>query len=386
MKILAVIAASLRRVARDRVALFFMIVLPIVVIVIVGATARGFNTYRVGVVNLGAGATGQALTHQLEHTGGLAVHVEPSVSAASDAVRRSQIDVALVLPVGMDRELQEGHTVQVGLLNEQANSAQQAAAAAVQAAIARYGGRVQAAQFATTHNGRSYAANTATASALQQTTPKVVAHGVSADANQQILPQGYNYSAPTMLVLFIFINALAGAAIIVENRRLGMYERMLSGPVRVSSVIFGEAASFGVIALVQAVLIVAVGAFVFGVSWGNPLAATVLIVDWALVGAGAGMLAGTVFRTPEQASAIGPALGIAFGMLGGCMWPLAIVGSTMRTVGHIAPQAWAVDAWTDLLSRHGTVATIAPQLLVIATFALGFLGLAWLRLRHKLTG
>ena len=50
--------------------------------------------------------------------------------------------------------------------------------------------------------------------------------------------------------------------------------------------------------------------------WGDPVAAAVLVTVWATVATGAGMLAGAVFRTPEQVHAIGPALGIGLGMLG----------------------------------------------------------------------
>jgi len=72
-------------------------------------------------------------------------------------------------------------------------------------------------------------------------------------------------------------------------------------------------------------------------------------------------------------------------MLGGCMWPLSIVSQTMRNVGHVTPQAWAVDAWTDLLSRGGTLATILPQLAVLTAFAAGFLAIATIRMRRLLT-
>ena len=136
--------------------------------------------------------------------------------------------------------------------------------------------------------------------------------------------------------------------------------------------------------MLQSGLIVLIGATVFGVSWGNPLAAAVLVVMWALVGAGAGMLSGTLFRTPQQASSIGPAIGLAFGMLGGCMWPLAIVSSTMRTVGHFTPQAWAVDTWTTLLSRAGTISDILRPLAVLAAFAVALLAIAIVRIRRIL--
>ena len=72
-------------------------------------------------------------------------------------------------------------------------------------------------------------------------------------------------------------------------------------------------------------------------------------------------------------------------MLGGCMWPLEIVGDTMRTVGHAVPHAWAVDAWVELLSRGGGLADIAGQLAVLGGFALVLLTAATLRLRARLT-
>jgi ABC-2 type transport system permease protein len=96
------------------------------------------------------------------------------------------------------------------------------------------------------------------------------------------------------------------------------------------------------------------------------------------------MAAGTMFRTPEQASAIGPVIGITFAMLGGCMWPLSIVSPAMRAIGHATPQAWAVDAWTNLLSGHGTVTTIWHQLGILALFALGLFAIATIRSRKLL--
>ncbi|HVM64785.1 MAG TPA: ABC transporter permease, partial [Acidimicrobiales bacterium] len=195
---------------------------------------------------------------------------------------------------------------------------------------------------------------------------------------------GFTYSAPTELVLFVFLTALAAGAVVIETRRLGMYERMAAAPVRPGSIVLGEALAYAVIAMVQSVLIVTIAAGVFGVSWGNPVAAALVIAAWAFVGAGAGLLSGTVFRTPEQATSIGPAIGIVLAMLGGCMWPLAMVTKVMRDIGHATPQAWAVDAWTKLLAQHGTIASVGRDLAVLAAFATALLALAAARLRRTL--
>jgi ABC-2 type transport system permease protein len=381
---LAITRASLRRIFRDRTALFFIVILPVIVIVIVGASVRGFSTFHVGVVDLGAGRAGQRLTAALEADRGLDVTHYGSVAALTKGVARAEVSVGVVLPEGMDAATRRGDTVNVELLAEQANSTQQAAVTAVSSVVEDQGGVVQAARFATGLGAGSFDGNLTRAATLRPRVARVAVRTVQAQSNQDVLPQGFSYSAPTELVLFVFINALAAGAAIIETRRLGLYERMAAAPVRPRTIIAGETLTYVTMALLQAVLIVVVGAVAFGVSWGDPLAATVLVALWALVGAGAGVLSGTLFRSPEQATAIGPATGIALGMLGGCMWPLTIVSTTMREVGHVTPHAWAVDAWTSLLARHGTLVSIAPQLGVLAAFAAGLLALATVRLRAML--
>jgi ABC-2 type transport system permease protein len=281
----------------------------------------------------------------------------------------------------MDATLRAGRSADIAVLADRSNTTQQAAAAAVGSAVAKEGARVQAAYFASSQALGAYEQNLRVAATLQQTAVQSRMLTRIVDSNSQTLPQGFSYSAPTMLVLFVFLNALASGAVIIETRRLGLYERMAVAPIRRSTIVVGETLAYFTVALMQAALIVLVGAVFFGVSWGNPAAAAALVMVWALVGAGAGVLSGTIFRTPEQAGAIGPPVGIALAMLGGCMWPLSIVSSGMRQLGHFTPQAWAVDAWTDLLSRGGTLGSIAPKLGVLVAFAVGLLLVSSTRLR-----
>lgn len=384
MTALAIAGASLRRVTRDRLALFFLVVLPVAVILIIGVSVRGFTTFKVGVVDLGAGRTGSGVVAALGHDKSLAVVRYASLAAVTKGVARSEVSTAVILPAGMDQAVRAGRSVTVDVIAQQTNTTEQAAAQAVEAVLAGQGALVQAAQFAVSSVGGTYEENLAVARTQSGKVGQAAVATKVVDSNANILPEGFSYSAPTMLVLFIFLSAVARGAMIVDNRRLGIYERVGAAPVRSASVIMGEVMGYTAVALGQALLIVIVGLVVFGVSWGNPLAAAVLVVVWTIVGAGAGMLAGTLFRTSEQASAVGPVVGIAFAMLGGCMWPLAIVSSTMRTVGHVTPHAWAVDAWTALLARHGTLATIAGDLLVLCAFAAGLLALATLRFRRML--
>ena len=328
MRAIAIARASGTRLMRDRVSLFFLIVLPIVVIVIVGAVAQGFNTFRVGVVNLDGTTASRQIVVALSHASGLDIATYPSLASLDKAVGRSEINAGVVIPRGLGADERAGKAVTVAVVAEQANSTQQAAATRLSAVVEDFGARVEAAQFATRYGG-SFGQDLARATSLEPLTPQVGLRAEVVHETAGSLPPGYEYSAPTELVLFVFLMAIAGGAYIVEARRLGMFERMSAAPVRPRTIIAGESITYVVVAAVQSLVIVGVGSLVFGVSWGNPLAAAALLLVWCLVGASAGMVAGTFFRTPEQASAMGPIVGIVFAMLGGCMWPLSIVSSTI---------------------------------------------------------
>ncbi len=383
MKVLAIAQASGRRLLRDKTALFFTIVLPIVLILVVGAVARGFSSFKVGIVDLDRSQASHQLVVDLQHAAGLAPVPYTSVGTLKKAVARSEINAGVVIPRGLQADARSGRAISIGVLAEQANTTQQAAVNRVNSVVDTYGARVQAGQFATRFGG-DFSGNLRLAISLATKTPQVGLDTHVVAVAQNTLPPGFEYSAPTELVLFVFLTAVAGGASMVESRRLGIYERILAAPVRSRTIVIGESVTALLTAVAQSALIVLVGSLVFGVSWGNPPAAFLLVLVWCLVGAGAGMVAGTLFRTPEQAGAIGPVVGISFAMLGGCMWPLSIVSPAMRAAGHATPQAWAVDAWTNLLSGHGTIATIWPKLGILALFALAFFAIATVRTRKLL--
>jgi ABC-2 type transport system permease protein len=384
MTALAVTAASLRRLLRDRVGVFFLVLLPILLILVIGATVQGQREFRVGVVGAG-GPLSERLVADLGASSSIDVRSYGGATAARDALRRGQLDAVVVVPADLDETLVGGGTVRIPVLVNDSVVTGQAVLSPVAAVVAEHGAVVQAAAFAAEHAGGTVTSRLPLATRVETMLPAVMVVTEAVAADSDFLPLGFGYSTPTMLVLFVFINALAGGAAMIQTRRLGIYDRALAAPVRPRDIVLGEALLHLALALLQSLIIVVVGTVLFGVGWGDPLAAAALITVWALVGTGAGMLSGTVFRTPEQASAIGPAVGIALGMLGGCMWPLAVVPQAVRTIGHLTPHSWVIDGWTEILSGGGGLADIAARLTILAGFAAALLGLATLRLRRSLT-
>jgi len=386
MRVLAMAGVTLRRLARDRLALFFVVLLPVVIILVIGITVAdsGSDRLPVGVLDRGAGPLGAELQADLATSPALEPRAYDDLDGLRKAVRRGVVAAGVVLPAGYDQALRAGRDAEVTFVVDQTRSAPAAVRSAVAAAVTRQAAIVQAARFAAGTAGVSFDAALARARTLGGEQEQVRVEATTLGGREEALPDGFNYTAPANLVLFVFITSLAGAAALIEERRLGITSRMLAAPTTASTILLGETLGRFLVALLQGLIVFVVGWLVFGVDWGDPPAALLLVVVFAMVGTGAGMLFGTVLRTAEQATSIGPPVGIALGMLGGCMWPLAIVPEPMRVVGHLFPHAWAMDAFIDLISEDAGLAGIAGKLAVLAGFAAVLLAVATWRLHRAL--
>jgi ABC-2 type transport system permease protein len=151
-----------------------------------------------------------------------------------------------------------------------------------------------------------------------------------------------------------------------------------------ATTVLGLVVAWFALALFQSALIIGVGALLFGVDWGDPLAAVLLTTVFALVGAGAGILVGSLSRDADRVSAISPPVGIALGALGGCMVPLEVFPPVMLAVAHAVPQYWAMTAWQQLVFDGDGVGAIVVPLAVLTAFAVVLVGSAAAVLRRLL--
>src|SRR5665809_173535 len=104
----------------------------------------------------------------------------------------------------------------------------------------------------------------------------------------------------------------------------------------------GETLGRFLVAMLQGVFIILAASLLFGVKWGDPLAASALLTAFALVSTGAALLFGAMLSNEQQAGALTP-LSLGLAALGGCMVPLEVFSPTMQTIAHATPHAWAVE-------------------------------------------
>jgi ABC-2 type transport system permease protein len=194
----------------------------------------------------------------------------------------------------------------------------------------------------------------------------------------------FHYTAPANLVMFSVIGCLVWSSGLVWLRRSGLAQRLLATPANSLELFCALAASPLQLLTLQAVFLLLSGWAVFEMDWG-PLGATLLLtVALVCFGTALSLWAGTVFRSPEQALTLGPFLGMALGMLGGCWWPLELVPAPMRALAQAVPTTWAMEGYLDLVTRGRGLAEIAPKAGALLTLALVLAALAVRRLRREL--
>jgi ABC-2 type transport system permease protein len=386
MKILAIVRVNLIRSSRDRSALFFSVLLPLMLILVLGLTYGAQATARVGLLDADGGPMATQLVTALEATPDLRVEIRryDSLDGLRDAAARGIVQVGIAVPAGYSSDLASGRTTTVTIVAPPTGSAS-AVETTVDQAISAQATLVRAARLAAATaatSGTSFDASLQDARSLAASVPGVAV--AVEPVNAATGRNGYDVGAQGQLILFMFLTSLTGAIELVLTRQLGISRRMFATPTGLWTIIFGESAARIAFAVLQGVFIVAASAILFGVRWGDPAAVAAIVLAFALVSGGAAMLVGSLASNPSQAGALGPALGLLFGLLGGAMVPAEVFPDTMRTLSHLTPHAWAVDALRSLGEPGTGVPTVAPQLAVLAAFAAVLFGISMVRLRQVL--
>lgn len=378
---------SLVRYFRDRSSIFNVFVLPMGIVLLLGAMSGGASVPELGYVALEEDALTATLLADLEATEGLEVTVIDDEAGAVRRVERGSLQAAMILPAGFEQTLRSGEDVGIRLVTR-AEEQPQSIVGVIGSAVTRQAMILRAARFAEGAGAGPFDAALSTAEALQAALPPVRVEATTAGEPFVLAELGqFDIYAQGMLVLFIFMTTLSGASALLQTRQLGIARRIYSTPTTVGTMLAGEALGRFTIALVQGGFIFLGTWIMFGVDWGNPFLAILTILIFAAVSSGAAMLLGALAKTDQQAGGIATAVGLGLAALGGAMMPLAVfevLSDTVYRVAHVAPHAWALEAFLDIVAFDAGLGEIWVFLLILLGYAALFFGLASMRLRKVL--
>ncbi len=391
-RILSIALLYLRITSRRRAVLVQMLLVPLLLTFVLGQAlgedAAASTAARVAVVNADAGPLGGELVGLLGRDGQLRISAADRPAALA-ALHDGGVEAALFIPADFSARLGAGEAPELeytGLSTAASALTRQAVALALE----RFNSAVAAAEIAARAASPAgppsadllLRARQAALAQWRDTPPIAVA--TAPGSAPALGPSGMAHSSPGLLVMFAMFFALGGGMTLLQERDGGTLRRLLVMPCSRAALLGGKLLGIFLTSLAQMAILIAAGALLFGVQWGqSPLGLALLVPAYALTVTAFSIALAAAVRTVAQLQALSVLLVMVLSALGGAWWPLEVVPAWLRTVGLLTPTFWAVDGFQDLITRGLGAEAVLPNIAALLAFAAAFMLLGVRRFRYE---
>lgn len=363
--LLVVMHRVLRQLARDKRTLAILIIQPIVIMAVFGYAFGGdVSDAQVGIANLDRGTLGSRVLDRMDPETVDIIRYS-SGAEAETALRRGEVSMALVIPTNFTRNFEQmgsadPETPIIVVYKDNTNpqitgAVLEALGDAISDAIEDETGRPGGIQL----------------------DERAVFGGEDARA--------LDFFVPGIAAFAIFqLGSLLTVVTIVKERTLGTLPRVMASPARRWEIVIGYTAAFALLSLLQAASILAIATFVFRVpTQGSLFLALFAATLVGVVALGFGILVSGLARSEFQAVQSVFLFSFPMLFLSGVFSPPEAMPPALRPVMTVIPLSYAVNALRGVLNYGRTAAEVAPDLLVLAAFALAFLAIATVTFGRK---
>ncbi len=376
-----VTAKDLLIVAKDRGAWMTLLVTPLVVIVIVSFALspvyKGGSLHATLLVsNHDAGGLGKQLTDSLAASPNITIQAAGDRESKTLKQGGSSYGLSLVIPPDFSARVQAGQSVQLQVYDDpNSTTAAPFLKGMIDGAASRFSAVEVAAKAAVSaairqnpHADAAAVASRASAAAGAQIANQPIQVKEEPAAGVKTL-NTFDIETPGFAVMFLLFGVMIGAEGLLEERDKGTMGRLLVAPVSQASILGGKLLAQFAVSMVQITLLFAVGHFAFGMDTGNSLAGLALMLAaTAFTATSFGLLLAALTKTRRQASSVGILAILLMSALGGSWWPLDIVPSFMRKLGHLSMNAWALDGIKGIIIQGQGFIDILPQAGVLLAY------------------
>ncbi|MFC1949580.1 ABC transporter permease [Chloroflexota bacterium] len=179
-------------------------------------------------------------------------------------------------------------------------------------------------------------------------------------------PDPVNQFLPGVVTMFVLFAITLTAASLIEERRLGTLERLLTTRLSVGQLFFGKFLASTSRGFIQTIILLVLAYIVFQIF--TPLSfitCLVIAMVFAAAASALGMVIASIAKTQDQASWIAVFLTMAMVMLGGTFFEIA-EGSALYTVGRFSINTYANSAFKTVISQGGSLADVGMELGILA--------------------
>ncbi|MBL4560418.1 MAG: ABC transporter permease [Labilibaculum sp.] len=205
----------------------------------------------------------------------------------------------------------------------------------------------------------------------------------------QIKPQTRMYFNPNMESVYMFVpgimatilmlvSAMMTSISIAREKEMGTMEILLVSPLRPLQIILGKVMPYLFLSFINALVIVGMGYFVFGVpvlgSFALLMAESLLFILMAL---SLGIFISTVSDSQQTAMMLSMfALMLPTILLSGFIFPLRNMPLPLQVISHIIPPRWFIVILKNIMLKGTGFEFIWKETLILIGMTAGFIGLS----------
>jgi ABC-2 type transport system permease protein len=386
---ITIIYGRLLNLKRNWLPYAFMIMLPLMLTLAMGAVMGGAESGIVlPIADLDGSVHSAALVEELKGLGTYNIKLTDEADLRQ-TVMENGADAGLIIPRGFGERIMHGKTPQFNLFitreTQVGYSLQGVLTAAVQRlaySAAIVDGTVEALErLANPDSGENARlrerVHSLVAEEWRERLPVKVA-GSTIKSGGGFSFDMYTQTSIGFTIAFSMFTIIFAVGEILEEKRTGVWGRINISPVSRFRVLAGGLVCAFAMGMVSMMIMVFVGDLVLGVNWlGHIGGVLVILTAFCFCMTSFGLLLSFGIKTSQQLQVIAPVVLVSSGMLGGCYWSLEFVRSkALLAVSKAVPAGWAMQALKSMIVYNQDFGAVYLPAAVLLLMGIVFLGLA----------
>ena len=192
---------------------------------------------------------------------------------------------------------------------------------------------------------------------------------------EEVMPNSVQHNVPAWALFAIFFIVVPLSINLVKEKSQGTSVRVRVSPTPYYIHILGKTFTYLIICVIQFLLMVAVGIWLFPLMdlpqfdvTGKMFHLLIVTLFAGLAAIGFGVLIGTMSNTQEQSAPFGATSVVVLAAIGGIWVPVFLMPEFMQKIAQLSPMNWGLNAYYDIILRNSGIGEIARELIFLLLF------------------
>ena len=358
---MTIVINNIRRILKDKMALSFMLVWPILIIVFLNFSNSKSQSINIGVIDEDNSKVSSMIKDNLNNLSRFKTY-ETKQEDIKEELTDEKSDYIIYIEKGYEENLLKGNKPIIKSYSLSGGNVE----IPVKISLENYGNVLNnIAQSTIGSEDKFYEAMRIYEGGNLKLLDKTIDKGMASSRKM------FQYLG--FLVMGILSLGTVGCSFIVEDKKCNMDERLFSAPLSRKSYMIQNILSGILIAFIQITILMGFLKILLKINLDYKfLQLYFIMMLFGLVSVSLGIFLNSISKNSRQFSLIGTLILNPFCMLGGCFWPREVMPNILINISKFIPTTWAMEASRKVLNGNN-MGDLFYEIAILLLFAVVFL-------------